>query len=107
LQGVPTIVYSILRYSNLEMMIQCGLGAVVTMTGRLSSNKVCETFQCLDFLDKIPSLASTKNAKQVSSNAAGLLGSEGTVKFMVNTMTAFPKDAYVATVVNVFDSRAK
>jgi hypothetical protein len=111
LQGVSTIVYGILRYKNSEMMLRRGLGALVDMTYVLSTNKVGETLQCLDFLEKIPSLVSIHNTYLVSSNALRLLpnlamqsendgpllqlGSEGIVKFVVTTMAAYPDDVYV------------
>jgi hypothetical protein len=111
LQGVSTIVYSILRYQRSETMLQDGLGAFVDMTCALSTDKVGEALQRLDFLEKIPSLVTIHDTFLVSSHAARLLGnlaaqsendeyllqlrSEGIVKFMVTTMATYPDDAYV------------
>jgi hypothetical protein len=111
LQGVSTIVYGILRYSNSEGMLMDGLAALALMTHTLLHDNVGEALKRLDFLDQIPSLASI-HARSASSNAVLLLnnlsaktenretllrlGSEGTVNFMVNMMTAYPYDEYVA-----------
>jgi hypothetical protein len=111
LQGVSTIVYSILRYQRSETMLQGGLGALVNMIYALPTDKVGEALQRLDFLEKIPSLVSIHNTYLASSYAAGLLGnlaldtknresllqlgSEEIVKFMVTTMATYPDDDYV------------
>jgi hypothetical protein len=111
LQGVSTMVYGILLYSNSEWMLMDGLGALALMTHVLLHDNVGEALKRLDFLDQIPTLANiytysaSSNAVLLLNNLAAKtenretllrLGSEGTVKFMVNMMTAHPKDVYVA-----------
>jgi hypothetical protein len=114
LQGVTTIVYGILRYKSSEMMLQCGMGALADMTYELSTDKVGETLQRLDFIGKIPSLTSIHSTYMVSCHAVRLLcnlavqsendecllqlGSEGIVKFVVTTMAAYPDNVYVIDV---------
>jgi hypothetical protein len=112
LQGISTIVYGMLRYTSSERMLMHGLRALVNMTKVLFNDKVGETLQRLDFLDKIPpSLSNITETKVVSSNWVGLfgnlaanakncesllqLGSEGIVKFIVHAMTTYPNDVYV------------
>jgi hypothetical protein len=111
LQGVTTIVYGILCYSSSKAMLIFGLGALVNMTSTFSNDKVGETLQRLDFMDKISSLASIHNTYMVSSFGVGLLcnlaintgnqesllqlGSEGIVKFLVTTMATYPEDYFV------------
>jgi hypothetical protein len=101
LQGVSTIVYSILRYQRSETMLQGGMGALVNMIYAIPTVKVGETLQCLDILEKIPSLVSIHNTYLVSSNMVCLLRnllvqSEDDepllqlVKFVVTTMAAYP-----------------